>query len=83
MDQIDIKIGVDDFKFTVNTFHVLSGSSVLIGGGSGFRDVGGNGTNVVQIEGIILLINSSMSLTCNVGVLTVLTLDLNSSREHH
>ena len=78
-DQIDIKIaGADDFKFTANTFHALSGSSVLIGGGSA-RDVGGNGANVVQIEGTTFA-NSSMSLTCNANATTAPTLRFAKSR---
>ena len=78
-DQIDIKIaGADDFKFTANTFHALSGSSVLIGGGSA-RDVGGNVANVVQIEGTTFA-NSSMSLTCNANATTAPTLRFAKSR---
>ena len=78
-DQIDIKIaGADDFKFTANTFHALSGSSVLIGGGSA-RDVGGNGANIVQIEGTTFA-NSSMSLTCNANATTAPTLRFAKSR---
>ena len=78
-DQIDIKIaGADDFKFTANTFHALSGSSVLVGGGSD-RDVGGNGANVVQIEGTTFA-NSSMSLTCNANATTAPTLRFAKSR---
>ena len=78
-DQIDVHIaGADDFKFTANTFHALSGSSVLIGGGSA-RDVGGNGANVVQIEGTTFA-NSSMSLTCNANATTAPTLRFAKSR---
>ena len=29
-DQIDIKIAGDDFRFTANTFTVLSGSTIII-----------------------------------------------------
>ena len=61
-DQIDVNIaGADDFKFTANTFHSLTGSSILIGGGSS-RDVGGNGGNIVQIEGTQFT-TSSISIT--------------------
>ena len=78
-DQIDIKVaGADDFKFTANTFHALSGSSVLVGGGSD-RDVGGNGANIVQIEGTTFA-NSSMSLTCNANATTAPTLRFAKSR---
>ena len=78
-DQIDVHIaGADDFKFTANTFHALSGSSVLIGGGSS-RDVGGNGANIVQIEGTDFP-TSSMSLTCNANGTTAPTLRFAKSR---
>ena len=78
-DQIDIKVaGADDFKFTANTFHSLSGSSILIGGGSS-RDVGGNGGNIVQIEGTDFP-TSSMSLTCNANGTTAPTLRFAKSR---
>ena len=78
-DQIDVHIaGADDFKFTANTFHSLSGSSILIGGGSS-RDVGGNGGNIVQIEGTDFP-TSSMSLTCNANGTTAPTLRFAKSR---
>ena len=78
-DQIDVHIaGADDFKFTANTFHSLSGSSILIGGGSD-RDVGGNGANIVQIEGTDFP-TSSMSLTCNANGTTAPTLRFAKSR---
>ena len=78
-DQIDVHIaGADDFKFTANTFHSLTGSSILIGGGSS-RDVGGNGANIVQIEGTDFP-TSSMSLTCNANGTTAPTLRFAKSR---
>ena len=78
-DQIDVHIaGADDFKFTANTFHSLTGSSILIGGGSS-RDVGGNGGNIVQIEGTDFP-TSSMSLTCNANGTTAPTLRFAKSR---
>jgi len=86
-DQIDIKIaGADDFQFTANKFSVLSSSElavatdskVMIGGGSD-RDVGGNGANIVQIEGTTFA-NSSMSLTCNANATTAPTLRFGKSR---
>ena len=78
-DQIDVHIaGADDFKFTANTFHSLSGSKVLIGGGSS-RDVGGNGANIVQVEGLDFP-TSSMSLTCNANGTTAPTFRLCKTR---
>ena len=50
---------------------VASGSKVLIGGGSD-RDVGGNGANIVQVEGLDFP-TSSMSLTCNANGTTAPT----------
>jgi hypothetical protein len=86
-DQIDVRIaGADDFQFTANKFSVLSSSElavatdskVMIGGGSD-RDVGGNGANIVQIEGTTFA-NSSMSLTCNANATTAPTLRFGKSR---
>ena len=54
-----------------NQVKVASGSSVLIGGG-GDRDVGGNGANIVQVEGLDFP-TSSMSLTCNANGTTAPT----------
>ena len=62
-DQIDIHIaGADDFKFTANTFHALSGSSVLIGGQTA-DNIGGR-TAIVQIEGTTAD-SSALTLKCN------------------
>ena len=62
-DQIDIHIaGADDFKFTANTFHALSGSSVLIGGQTA-DNIGGR-TAIVQIEGTTAD-TSALTLKCN------------------
>ena len=64
-DQIDFKIsGADDFNFTANTFNVLDGSKVLIGGQS--SDSVGGATCNLQLEGTSTA-DSSISLKC-VGI---------------
>ena len=77
-DQIDIKIGgADDFNFTANTFNVLDGSKVLIGGQS--SDSVGGATCNLQLEGTSTA-DSSISLKCNTNGTTAPTLRFGKSR---
>tara|TARA_B100000427_G_scaffold318452_1_gene315642 strand:- start:1035 stop:2753 length:1719 start_codon:yes stop_codon:yes gene_type:complete len=77
-DQIDIEIaGSDDFNFTANTFNVLDGSKVLIGGQS--SDSVGGATCNLQLEGTSTA-DSSISLKCNTNGTTAPTLRFGKSR---